>query len=504
MNQRPNRLAASALPAASFALAGLLAACGLAPTTPTSPPEGGSVAGPPPTLEAAACPVQQPPGPRDTVPDPNGGDAIDTFDLGSGRWRLCLTEPAPIIVEGSAWCTWTDDRTFVTEVAGLPINLGPTSTVDGGISIERKVAYLSSNDGSAVASWEGGPIAIDVFADAGGGPSSKGSAAFRIPQTVDPEHPPAVRPPDAAGAIGWQCGDPPPFRPGRASGTIDFHVDSPVDRTWRLAAACDWVTTPAGPRLRNATTTPDDLLGDGQRVGVEVRADDARPYAAIWVDTGDAGGFYSGNGTEQVIVPRLAPNAGSGLLRLRKLRMDAESIRIAPGVDELSGTVGWTCPQPPVDGPTADAPEPEVAGQERHPGTVTLTFDPPVVDPVAGVATCTIRRDDPAYLSVSELRGTADADGRSIDVRSDGSQVLLVLLDPGGDPAGEYAGQIARFNDQADRPPLLTDVEHLPVRADRRAVRAARRARCHARGPVEDRLHLRPRGRRRLDPGRRA
>jgi hypothetical protein len=271
-----------------------------------------------------------------------------------------------------------------------------------------------------------------------------------------------VRPPDAAGAIGWQCGEPPAPRPGRASGTIDFHVDSPVDRTWRLASACDWVTTPAGPRLRNATTMPDDLLGDGQRVGVEVRADDARPYAAIWVDTGESGGFYSGNGAEQVIVPRVAPNAGSGLLRVRKLRMDEGSaIRIAPGVDELSGTVAWTCPQPPMAGPEADAPEPEFAGQERHPGTLTLTFDPPVVAPVEGLATCTIRRDNPDYIAVSELRGAGDADGRSIGVRSDGSQVLLVLLGAGGVPAGEYAGQIARYNDQADRPPLLIDVEHL-------------------------------------------
>jgi hypothetical protein len=207
----PARSAPARLVVATLVAAALALGCG--GSTPTSPPTGGTPSGAPASADAAACIVTTPPGEQDQVPAPG---EIDTRDLGGGRWRLCLAEPVAFSVEGTAWCTWTDDRTFVTEVAGLPINLSPTSTVDGGVSIERKVAYLSSNDRTAVGSWEGGPVSIVIEGSSDPGrAATKGSAAFRIPATVDQESPPPVAPPEAAGVISWQCGEAPPPRTGR-------------------------------------------------------------------------------------------------------------------------------------------------------------------------------------------------------------------------------------------------------------------------------------------------
>jgi hypothetical protein len=184
-------------------------ALGCAGPTPATAPVDGSAAasGPaaPPSVDAAACAVETPPGPDDTVPDPG---EIDTTDLGNGRWRLCLAEPAVFEAEGSAWCTWNADRTEVREAAGLPVPTGASgSTVDGGIAIDQGVVYLASNDPRMVFSWQGEPSDMSAVVGVGG---RNGTVAFRIPATVDPENPPALRPPDAAGVLSWQCGEPPP------------------------------------------------------------------------------------------------------------------------------------------------------------------------------------------------------------------------------------------------------------------------------------------------------
>ena len=83
----------------------------------------------------AACSIKTPPGPDDRVPGPG---EMDVSDLGNGRWRLCLDEPVAFVVEGSAWCTWDEGRTFVREVAGLPIAVGEGATIDGGVAIDGR------------------------------------------------------------------------------------------------------------------------------------------------------------------------------------------------------------------------------------------------------------------------------------------------------------------------------------------------------------------------------
>lgn len=201
----------AALIAAAVLAVAVAIGCGTGP--PTTPPDepSGSAAVAPPSVDAAACAVQTPPGPDDTVPEPG---EIDTTDLGNGRWRLCLAEPVVLEVEGSAWCTWNEERTEVREAAGLPVPTGGAgSTVDGGIALEQGVVYLASNDPRMISSWQGAPDDRSAVIGVAG---RDGTVAFRIPATVDPENPPAVRPPDAAGTISWLCGDPPP-PPGPAS-----------------------------------------------------------------------------------------------------------------------------------------------------------------------------------------------------------------------------------------------------------------------------------------------
>ena len=85
-----------------------------------------------------------PPGADDKVPGPG---EIDTTDLGNGRWRLCLAEPVPLVAEGSAWCTWNEDRTeFAKRSACRSRPAGAGSTVDGGFALDRGVVYLANND----------------------------------------------------------------------------------------------------------------------------------------------------------------------------------------------------------------------------------------------------------------------------------------------------------------------------------------------------------------------
>jgi hypothetical protein len=178
---------------------------GCTASTPTTAPLDPSASASPPGVDAGDCPVMTPPGPGDAIPGPG---EMDVSDVGNGRWRVCLAEPVALEVEGSAWCTWTDDRSEVREASGLPVQIGGTdSTVDGGIAIDRGEVYLSSNDPRMIASWQGEPSDMQAVVGVAG---RSGTVAFRIPAIVDPEHPPAVRPPEAAGVISWLCGGPPP------------------------------------------------------------------------------------------------------------------------------------------------------------------------------------------------------------------------------------------------------------------------------------------------------
>jgi hypothetical protein len=387
---------------------------------------------------------------------------MDTVDIGRGRWRLCLDAPVALVVEGSAWCTWNDQRTAVTEAAGLPVDAGPgAGTIDGGLAIDRGEAYLSRTGpgGDRAGSWQGGGPAQAILASVDG---SAGLVKFRVAPIVDPEHPPAVRPPDQVGTIRWACGDPPAHRPGRSTGTVDLHLDQPIDRTFRVAASCDWVSTQRGSRLLRVNTYPPDLTLNDRFVGVEISTDQDPLAVSIWVDEHDQGASYQAQGTDAIVSVTMDPSAAAGSARIRRVAIDEGStVRLAPGLTTLSGIVGWRCPRPVVAGPQAGAgqlPPVGAEGEQIVPGRATLTFTPGIVGPLDGAFTCVLDASDPAYLRVSDLTGTFEGDGRRIDFRSNGGDVLLALTTGDGTPHGEYDGAIQRIGDRADVGPLLLDV----------------------------------------------
>jgi hypothetical protein len=192
----------------SATIAAVVIGCGNTAATaqPSEPQATGAAA---PSVDAAACPVETPPGPDDLAAGGAGGDALGgSEDFGGGRWRLCLAEPVAFSVEGSARCVWTDDRSEVREVSGLPTPIGAAgSTVDGGVALDRGQVYLASNDSRMISSWQGEASDMSAVVGVAG---MTGTASFRIPATVDQDNPPAVRPPAAAGVMSWECGDPPP------------------------------------------------------------------------------------------------------------------------------------------------------------------------------------------------------------------------------------------------------------------------------------------------------
>jgi len=186
-------------------LAVILAGCAssIAPTEP--PPTSGSGGGVP-TDAALECAVTQPPGPAD-VPSTEG--EMDTSDQGGGRWRLCLTTPAPISVETSAWCRWDADRTQVEDVSGLPAVVG---TVAYDAFATRRGAFeihlTDQAQGGLIANYEAGLANLRLSA-----PSdlTGGLLAFEATLVEDPESgPPAGAPPVVSGTLAWECGEPPP------------------------------------------------------------------------------------------------------------------------------------------------------------------------------------------------------------------------------------------------------------------------------------------------------
>jgi hypothetical protein len=153
------------------------------------------------------CSVQQQPGPGDAPPA--GGGETDTTGQGPGRWRICLTVPAPISVEGSAWCTWNGDRSAVDEISGLP-------STAGSIDYDAFLPFATQNlEVHLTDRANGGTIANfaprQPTAIASDPKHTTGTAAFDVALEVDPESaPPAGAPPTVAGTIAWVCGAPPP------------------------------------------------------------------------------------------------------------------------------------------------------------------------------------------------------------------------------------------------------------------------------------------------------
>jgi hypothetical protein len=416
----------------------------------------------PVAIDPATCAIRKQPGPDDRVPK-GGGDAIDVADLGNGRWRLCQTEPAAIVVEGSAWCTWNDDRTAVREVVGLPLDDGNAEKVDGGVSLDQARVYLGLTSSTGdVLGFEGGQGRQQIDAATDG---RAGAALFRLAAVTDPEHPPAVRPADRVGSMRWACGDPPPPRPGRATGRVTLRLDDPVAGEWHVPGSCNWVTTPKGARLGRVETNPPAIQRDGAKLAIIVGPSLENPDQAevsLWVDRGTDGDFYqSGDGS---IAVRQDRDGHSGLLRIRHLTIDPSSpARIAPGVTDVSGVVSWTCPPPAVPGPP-DEPVPPGEVSESHPGHATINLDPAVIGAIRGDVTCTVDRSG-SYARVDGLRGSFAMAGGRIELRSDMGTVLFAVIGADGQPAGEYTGQIREVSDDASLAALALGVDDLRFEA---------------------------------------
>jgi len=157
----------------------------------------------------AACSVEQAPGLSD-APPVAGGDLLDLSDYGPGRSRLCLTAPIPMTFEGSAWCTWNEERTDVEQVGGLPRAVG-SREISAFVSFAppRAGAEIIDRDrGGLVISYEQSRLPVVIESEP---PHLNGRAAFDLAQYVNPETgvvPGA--PPAMAGTMAWACGDPPP------------------------------------------------------------------------------------------------------------------------------------------------------------------------------------------------------------------------------------------------------------------------------------------------------
>lgn len=439
------------------------AGCGTAPAPSISPEPSVSPAPSEAGIEPAVCRIEQAPRPGDGPPAAIvKGQGL--ADAGPGRWRMCLADGAEPI-EGSAWCSWNDDRSAVTQLEGQPVDAGQDriqlslTTRDGTIAVivERglqSVAYRQP----------GGPVALaaaDGWHD--------GAANFELDRREEPSAPPDHRPGHLAGVLRWMCGEPPAPRPGRSTGDVVMRLDAPIDQDVRTVASCDWVTTPVGPRVTAVITSPLDVVLNERFVGIDVRPRDDRPELAIWVDEHDEGAHYAGYGEENVFLITQPADRSSGTARLRRLPIDeGTDVRLVPGADTLSGVISWTCRPPLAPGAAVEvvpgARDPIVLDPVRPttPGTVRLSFAPAVAGPIVGSVTCALDRSDPAYLRVDTLTGTFDAAGRRFDLRSAGESVLIVMVDPSTrSPLGEYSGAVTRYSDQADRPPLLLDVPEL-------------------------------------------
>jgi hypothetical protein len=404
-------------------------------------------------IDEAICRLEQPPAPP-ARPAPANGDHVDTADAGPGRWRICLSAPVAVEVEGPATCTWSDDRTTVRDISGVPLDDGSGMTIDGGIALLEKPSVVLSVSPNQVDvqsfDTSRGDLLLDS-ADAG----RRGAAAVRLGLFVNSDQPPAIPAPDRVGTIRWACGAAPPNRPGRSTGQVTLRLDEPIGKVWQVPAMCNWTTTPAGARLTGVETHAPAIEYDGALVAILVGPNPGHPERvdlSLWVDRTTAGDFYRPAASQ--IVVRQARDGSTGLVRIRHLTIDETAeVRIADGVTDVSGIVSWTCPPPPVAGPVGD---PFAGGEEPElrAGTATILLDPAVAAPAEGAITCTIDRSNAPTLQVRQLRGSIPAGGGRYDLLFDGGSVVLALIGPDGQPAGEYTGQVLRISDDPTLPSL--------------------------------------------------
>ncbi len=182
-------------------------------STPITAGSGEPIGDPPPTevpqQAAGDCAPPDEPGPADAPPD-GSGDLMDFSDYGGGRWRLCLTGPIVASLQNRAMCRWSDDRSSVIEVSGMPTKLGPID-YDAWVAVDRGEFQMSRTDWGRVGSIatyvpRANPPIGDMTDD-----RRIGRLAFDVTLLVDPESgAPAGAPPRHVGQMRWICADPPP------------------------------------------------------------------------------------------------------------------------------------------------------------------------------------------------------------------------------------------------------------------------------------------------------
>ena len=406
---------------------------------------------------AADCRVEQQPGPDDAPPAAAGGDAIDLTDQGAGRLRLCLAGPNPVSVEGTAWCTWTDDRTAVRAVAGHPVDVEGGGKLEGSFDLDRGEAFVGGTTASGeVGTWSSEAIQPAIEASDDG---LTGAAGIHVEPWLDPENPPAVRPSDVDGTIAWACGPAPAPRGGRSTGQLTVRLDAPVSVTKVVRASCSWLVGDAGPYMDSLQVDQDLFRVGNNPVSISINPDNEHPDRAMvevssTTDTG--GALYASN--SQLISIAQARDASSGVLRLRHLAIQGNSDeRLVPGADELSGVARWSCPPPAVPGETIAGSDPGDPPDE-HPGRATVTLDPAVAGPVHGEVTCTYEQGNASYVRLVGLNGSFESIDRRFELRWESGEIVLAVVSLDGMPLGEYVGQVNRIGDDVLRGPLLIEV----------------------------------------------
>ncbi len=445
-----------------------LAGLGAAPSDPAESSRPSAIAAlPSPTprpanvvsIDPAICALDRQPGPDETPvrgldggADGGGGDSqgFDPVDWGTGRWRLCLTRPTTLAIEGSAWCQWSAGRDEVIGVEGLKLPNG-RGTVSASWSVPGGLVSLVGAETSGTATVWLAEVAqpIDPGSNGRAGATTISLAvtandheAFASSASSPPE------PGNATGTIRWSCGEPPPARPGWAAGQITLHLDAPINADWTVPAVCSWVVGRTGPRVEEVTAVSLDLGDLDLQIALQVNVlFPAALNATLTVINGGEAGEYASS--DDNIPYRLAPDGASGVVRLPGLvQQPGAAASFGGGIDSVSGVTAWSCRSPATAGQVRDDGGPPF--ELSLPGTAVLAFEPAALGPLRAPVTCLISAEDPAAITLSGIDGTIAVGSSAVLVHSDMSSLRLALAGPDGMPAGEYQGSMTE-----SRPDLL-------------------------------------------------
>lgn len=411
------------------------------------------------SIDPAICALERQPGPDETPVrgldgggDGGGGDSqgFDPVEWGTGRWRLCLTGPTDLTVEGSAWCQWSAGRDEVIGVEGLKLADG-RGTVSASWSVPGGfVSLVAAEAGGGTTVWSA-EVAQPI--DPGNSRRAGATTISLAPVANDHEAlPSGVTPPPApgkaTGTIRWSCGEPPAPRPGWATGQMTLHLDAPINADWTVPAVCTWVVGRTGPRVEEVTAVSLALGDLDLQIALHLNAlfPEAQEATLAVLDRGESGEYTSSGDN---VVYRLPPDAASGVLRLRRLfQQPGAAASFGGGIDTVSGVAAWSCLPPDTAGRIRDDAGPPL--ELRLPGTATMTFSPAALEPIRGPVTCLVNGEDPATVTLVGLDGTIPVGASAVLVHSDMDTLRLALAGPDGLPAGEYQGSLSE-----SRPDLL-------------------------------------------------